>query len=91
MKYKEGTYYGNEISVKELIEYCREHDDIEVTVDILENETDLNKIPIHIKKADPLKRESDSKSTTVVWRDTNTGLIHETELSEFNARATQFE
>ena len=84
MKYKEGVYTAKEINVKELIEYCREHDDIDVTVEVLENETDLNKIPIHIKKADPDKRESGRKPgdpPIYVWRDTNTGLIHKSALS----------
>ena len=83
MKYKEGVYTAKEINVKELIEYCREHDDIDVTVDILENEDSCN-FPIHIKKADPDKRESGRKSgdpPIYVWRDTNTGLIHKSALS----------
>ena len=83
MKYKEGVYTAKEINVKELIEYCREHDDIVVGFGSLDdNNEDPEKYPIHIYKADSLKIEP----TTVVWRDTITGLTYETELSEFNSR-----
>ena len=57
MKYKEGTYYGNEINVRELIEYCREHDDIVVGFGSLDDNNEYpEKYPIHIWE--PLKTPS---------------------------------